>query len=175
MPHCQRQRAHTLPELLIILSILAILPGFVTPAVSALLQKSRHISEINQMHATLNYARGMAIRTHTMVSLCAGDRTCEDSRRWQGKILIFIDSNRNGALDADEQLLKVVDIDPRHSWHWTNFRQKTHMSFKPNGMTHSLNGTFTLCEKNLAIRSVVINITGRTMLNSLQDHERCQG
>lgn len=171
----QSQHAFTLPETLIVLAIIAIVLGFATPAFSALLQQNRYTTEINQMHASLNYARGQAIQTRTMVSLCAGDDNCRDSRTWHGRILIFLDANRNGKLDETEQLLKIVDIDPRHSWSWTNFRQKSHMSFRPDGMTHSLNGTFTLCDKGLAIRGVVINITGRTMINKSPDNDRCRG
>lgn len=168
------QRAFNLAELLIALSIAALVLGFVTPTVGGLLQKSRNTSEINQMHASLNYARGQAIHTRTMVSICAGDESCHASRIWQGRILIFFDSNRNGKLDDHERLLKALDINPHLHWHWSNFRQQPHMSFRPDGMTHSLNGTFTLCENNLAIRAVVINITGRAMLSAQQDHERCR-
>ncbi|PKQ42853.1 hypothetical protein CXP40_04595 [Pseudomonas sp. YY-1] len=169
------QNAFTLPETLIALTISAIVLAFATPALSALLQQNRHTTEINQMHASLNYARGQAIQTRTMVSLCAGDDNCRDSRAWHGRILIFLDANRNGQFDEDEQLLKIVDIDPRHRWNWTNFRQKSHMSFRPDGTTHSLNGTFTLCDKGIAIRGVVINITGRTMVNKSPDNDRCRG
>ncbi|MDH1443707.1 GspH/FimT family pseudopilin [Pseudomonas sp. GD03721] len=169
------QHAQTLPELLITLSILTIVIGFVTPAVGSLLQKNRHTSEINQLHASLNFARSMAIQTRTMVSLCAGDHSCEDSRNWQGRILIFVDKNRNGALDDDEQLLKAMDINPRHRWHWSNFRQQTYMSFRPDGMTHSLNGTFTLCDQQLAIKGLVINITGRAITSQQADPDKCQG
>ncbi|QNH00440.1 GspH/FimT family pseudopilin [Pseudomonas sediminis] len=169
------QNAFTLPETLIALTIAAIVLAFATPALSALLQQDRHTTEINQMHASLNYARGQAIQTRTMVSLCAGDDNCRDSRAWHGRILIFLDANRNGQLDEDEQLLKIVDIHPRHRWNWANFRQKSHMSFRPDGTTHSLNGTFTLCDKGIAIRGVVINITGRTMVNKSPDNDRCRG
>lgn len=171
----QSQQAFTLPETLTALAIAAIVLGFATPALSALLRQNRYTTEINQMHASLNYAREQAIKTRTMVSLCAGDDSCQDSRTWHGRILIFLDANRNGKMDDTEQLLRVVDIDPRHSWNWTNFRQKSHMSFRPDGMTHSLNGTFTLCDRGIAIRSIVINITGRTMINNSPDNDRCRG
>lgn len=171
----QRQRAKTVPELLTALTILVILIGFVTPAVGSLLQKNRHNSEVNQLHASLNFARNVAIQSGMTVSLCAGDHFCGGSRSWQGKIMIFVDNNRNGDLDNDEQLLKVVDMDPRHRWQWSNFRQQPYMSFRPDGMTHSLNGTFTLCDQHLAIRGIVINITGRAMTSQQADPERCQG
>ncbi|MGG2395984.1 GspH/FimT family pseudopilin [Pseudomonas sp. SH1-B] len=169
------QRAQTLPELLITLSVLAILLAFVTPSVSSMLQRNRHVSEINQLHSSINYARGMAIRTGTMISICSGENTCVDSRRWQGKLLIFIDIDGNGSFNNRDLLLKVVDIDPRHSWEWTNFRRRSYLSFRPNGMTHSLNGTFTLCDGDSAIRGIVINITGRAKSSDQADPQRCGG
>ncbi|WP_134678122.1 GspH/FimT family pseudopilin [Ectopseudomonas khazarica] len=168
------QRAQTLPELLITLSVLAGVLGLITPALSTMLQNSRHTSEINQLHSSINYARAMAIRTGTMVSICSGDDRCAGTRRWRGKLLIFVDANQSGTLDGDEQLLKVMDIDPRHSWDWANFRQRTYLSLRPNGMTHSLNGTFTLCDGDLAIRGIVINITGRAKASERADPDRCR-
>ena len=175
MPCRQPFRAFTLPELLITLSVLGIILGFAVPSLHTLLQDSRRSSERHLMHASLNYARGMALQTQSVVSLCSGQSSCNDSRHWRERILIFVDRNGNGLLDEDEQLLKVVDIDPRHRWHWSNFRQQPHMSFSANGMTDSLNGTFTLCDEEQATHAIVINITGRARYSAELDHERCRG
>lgn len=89
-------------------------------------------------------------------------------------MLVFQDNNRNGKLDQGETVLKVATIDASHHWIWTNFRQKNHMAFKQNGTTDSLNGTFTLCESNRAIRTVVINITGRVKLETPTNSDKCR-
>ena len=168
------QRAHSLAELLITVCILSIVAASTAPALGTMLQNSRYTSEINQLHSSLNYARAMAIRTGTVVSICSGNNRCADTRRWRGKLLIFVDTNRSGTFDSDEQLLKVTDIDPRLSWEWTNFRQRAYLSFRPNGMTHSLNGTFTLCDGDLAIRGIVINITGRAKAHEQLNPDKCR-
>lgn len=168
------QRAYSLLELLITISVMALLMGSAAPSLISQLQKSRQIDTINQMHAHLNYAREKATSSRSVISLCTGHNTCAETRTWQEQMLIFQDSNRNGQLDQGETLLKVASINANHRWIWTNFRQQKHMAFKPNGATDSLNGTFTLCETNQAVSSIVINITGRVKLETPKNSDRCR-
>lgn len=174
MPLLIHQRAYSLLELLTTLGVMTLLMGLAAPSLTSQLQQSRQMDTINQMHAHLNYAREKATSSRSVISLCTGRNTCEDTRTWQEQMLIFQDSNRNGQLDQDETLLKVTSINANHRWVWTNFRQQKHMAFKPNGATDSLNGTFTLCETNQAIRSIVINITGRVKLETPTNSDRCR-
>lgn len=169
-----KQRAYSLLELLTTLSVLTLVLGLASPSLASLIQQNRQTDSINQMHAHLNYARAKAISSRSMVSLCAGSNSCEGTQTWTRHMLVFQDSNRNGKLDQGETVLKVATIDASHRWIWTNFRQQKHMAFKQNGATDSLNGTFTLCESNRAIRTVVINITGRTKLETPANSERCR-
>lgn len=175
MPLLTQQRAYSLLELLTTISLIALLAGIVSPSLAALFQQNRQTDSINQMHAYLNYAREKAISSRSVISLCAGNDVCSGTQIWQGSMLVFQDSNRNGKLDQGETLLKVAAIDAQHRWIWTNFRQKNHMAFKSNGTTDSLNGTFTLCDSTQAIQSIVINITGRAKLEIPADSETCRG
>ena len=174
MTSLTQQRAYSLLELLTTLSLLALLLGLVSPSLAALLQQNRQTDSINQMHANLNFAREKAISSSSVISLCAGSSTCNDTQIWEGNILIFQDSNRNGQLDQGDTLLRVATMDARHRWIWTNFRQKKHMAFKSNGTTDSLNGTFTLCESTQAAHSIVINITGRAKLEIPANSDKCR-
>lgn len=174
MPLLNQQRACSLLELLTTISLIALLAGIVPPSIAALLQQNRQTDSINQMHAHLNYAREKAISSRTVISLCAGNEACSGTQIWQGNMLVFQDSNRNGKLDQGETLLKVATIDARHRWIWTNFRQQKHMAYKSNGTTDSLNGTFTLCQSTQAIHSIVINITGRAKLEIPANSDKCR-
>lgn len=161
--NCVSQQGLTLPELLISLSLAAILLAGAAPAFSNLLQSSRNSAHTNELHSAVNFARAQAIQTRRSVSICSGTDQCRNSRRWQQQLLIFIDHNRDGQLDAGEQLLRTTELSGDVHWYWSNFRQRSHLTFKPDGTTHSLNGTFTLCRQQNAQRSIVINITGRSM------------
>lgn len=173
MPSLSQQRAYSLLELLTTISLVALLAGLFTPSLAALLQQNRQTDSVNQMHAYLNYAREKAISSRSVISLCAGNDMCNGTQIWQGNMLAFQDSNRNGKLDQGESLLKVAAIDAQHRWIWTNFRQQKHMAYKSNGTTDSLNGTFTLCESEQAIKNIVINITGRAKLETPTSSEKC--
>lgn len=168
-----RDQGFTLVELLITISILAIVLTMAIPTFSTVTDSIRQRTQVNQLLADLNFARSRAITSRRTVSLCAGQTSCDGVARWKNQIIIFEDVNANGALDNNELPVRVSTLAGSHEWNWGNFRNQRHMSFKPDGTTHSLNGTFTLCRKNQALRKIVINITGRTRLDSPTDNERC--
>lgn len=167
------QGAFTLIELLVTIAILGVLLSIAVPNFGSLIERNQQTAAINDLLGALNHARGLAINRREPISLCAGVGTCNAAAKWEQNILIFSDPNRNGQLDAGEQLHRIVTLPDRHYWNWSNFRSRTFMSFKANGMTDSLNGTFTLCSGNEAIRRLVINITGRLRTESPENHNAC--
>jgi len=167
------QRAFTLVELLTAIAILSVLLGITVPSFSALIERNQQKSATHELLAALHHARGLAITRREFVSICAGTDKCSSSANWKQNILIFSDPNQNGQFDADEQLHRVVTLVDRYHWNWNNFRSKTFMTFKANGTTDSLNGTYTLCSGNKAIQRLVINITGRLRTESPQNHNAC--
>ena len=168
-----RNQGFTLVELLITLSVLAVITAIAVPAMTNLINSIGQQTQVNQLLADLNFARSQAITSRRTVSLCAGETSCNGLARWKSQIIVFEDLDANGALDEHEQPLRISTITANHAWKWGNFRNRRYMSFKPNGTTHSLNGTFTLCRDNEALKAVVINITGRTRLRSPTKDDRC--
>jgi type IV fimbrial biogenesis protein FimT len=169
-----RQKAYSLIELITTISVIAITLGIALPVFSSILTQSRQEESVHQLHAYINYARAAAINTRTLVSMCAGTQTCSPANQWSGNIFVFHDRNRNGLLDANEELLRTNAINTKHRWSWSNFRQKKYLAFKPDGTTDSLNGTFTLCESSNALRSITINMTGRAKLAETADASKCK-
>ncbi|MCQ4322062.1 GspH/FimT family pseudopilin [Stutzerimonas stutzeri] len=168
-----RNQGFTLIELLITLTLFGIVLAIAVPGFTRALESTHQRTLVNQLLADLNFARSRAITTRQMVSLCAGDARCDDLARWREQIIIFDDTNANGVLDGDESPVRISSLAARHEWNWGNFRNQRYMSFKPDGTTHSLNGTFTLCRENQALETIVINITGRTRLGSPTDNKHC--
>lgn len=158
------QQAFSLIEALVTLALLSTLASIAIPSLSSTIQGSRQTTQTNQLIGALNYARSKAITNRGMVSLCAGNASCSNSTRWQQQILIFSDANRDGLLNPEDTLLVVVSLAENYSWNWSNFRNQNHMSYKPDGTTHSLNGTFTLCLQGQPTRAVAINTSGRARL-----------
>lgn len=167
-----QQKAFSLAELLVVIVVLGIVLSIATPSFNAFIQHNRQTTHVNQMIDLLNYARAEAVTRRTMVSLCSGDASCGSATYWQHQILIFNDTNRNGQFDIGDALLRIALLDENHRWHWSNFRNQKHMSYKPDGTTHSLNGTFTLCQNAQPMRSITLNTSGRARLGAA-NAERC--
>lgn len=169
----QRMLAFTLLELLSTLAIIAILTSIALPAYSAFIKRQTTITLLTQLNADLQFARGTAITHHTAVSLCSGSSSCRASHEWTQQLLIFADNNLNGSLDSGEKLLKVAELPTSHSWKWSNFRQQPYMTYIPNGMTNSLNGTFTLCQNTQALASLTLNRAGRVRQVLFKEPSAC--
>lgn len=168
-----RNQGFTLIELLITLTVLAIVLAIAVPTFTSSLESIRQRTQINQLLADLNFARSRAITTQHPVSLCAGATGCENLAIWSGQVLIFEDLDANGTVDVDDVTLRATQVATSHTWKWRNFRQQRHMTFKPDGTTHSLNGTFILCRNSEALKKIVINVTGRTRLAAPNDDDHC--
>lgn len=168
-----RDQGFTLIELLVTLTVLAIMLAIAVPSFTESLESTRQRTQVNQLLADLNFARGRAITMRRPVSLCAGALGCDGVAIWSGQILIFDDLEANGTVDEKDVTLRTTPIAASHTWKWRNFRQQKYMTFKPDGTTHSLNGTFVLCRQGAALRKIVINITGRARLDSPNADDLC--
>lgn len=168
-----QQKAYSLVELMVTLAILGIVVTTAIPGLSNHVQQTRQGTHVDEMLAILYFTRGEAVTRRTTVSLCDDMESC-NSKRWQGQLVVFVDSNQNGRLDEGEIVLRTLQIARSYSWNWSNFRSQNHIAFNSNGMTHSLNGTFTLCHESSATQAIVINVAGRTRLESSSDDSRCE-
>ncbi|MGK9065742.1 GspH/FimT family pseudopilin [Stutzerimonas chloritidismutans] len=168
-----QDQGFTLVELLITLTVLAVLLSIAIPTFNSSLESVRQRTLVNQLLADLNFARNRAITTRQPVSICAGAAGCDDQAMWSGHVLIFDDVDGNGAIDESDSTLRTTAVTASHSWKWRNFRQQRYMTFKPDGTTHSLNGTFILCRQNTPLKKIVINLTGRARLDAPEADDLC--
>lgn len=166
-----KDHGFTLIELLITLMLLAVALAVAIPTFSSTIDAARQRTQINQLMTDLNFARSRAITTRRAVSVCAGNEGCNGLRNWSGQILVFDDVNGHGRVN--EAPVRVSTIAARYEWTWRNFRKQGHMTFKPDGTTHSLNGTFILCRKRVAVKKIVINVTGRARLGTPTPKDLC--
>jgi type IV fimbrial biogenesis protein FimT len=167
-----RNQGFTLIELLATLTVLGVVLAIAIPTFIASIDSLRQRTQVNQLLADLNFARSRAITTRRPVSICAGELGCAGLKKWRGQVLIFDDLDGNGALDEGVPL-RITKIAASHTWNWRNFRQQRHMTYKPDGTTHSLNGSFILCQRDVAVRKIVINITGRARLDAPTADDHC--
>ncbi len=164
---------HTLVELLFCLLIAGILLGLASPSIVTTLQRNRETAAVNQLIGALHYARSTAVMERKVVGICAGMSSCNSTSQWRDQLIVFLDKNRNGQLDTDEELLKVVPLAPELEMHWRSFRSTRFVQYQPDGTTLGTNGTFLICRSDTPFRAVVINLTGRVRTRAPYDHEGC--
>ncbi|WP_158224727.1 GspH/FimT family pseudopilin [Agaribacterium haliotis] len=121
-----RQGGFSLIELLVVMSMAAILLGIAVPSFSQFLKKNRIQADQRSLLADLSVARNKAIEGNTVVSVCAkaaNTETCADSDDWSNGWLIFVDdasgttsdNAANGSLEGSEELVLIFDAKSNNS------------------------------------------------------------
>ena len=90
---------HTLAEMLLVLSIAALLASLAMPAMRSLLQQHRLGATVNDFFAAVTLARSEAVRRSAQVMLAPAGAA------WSGGWVVAVDRNANLQYDAGDELL----------------------------------------------------------------------
>jgi type IV fimbrial biogenesis protein FimT len=162
-------RGFSLIELLVVMAVAAVLLGIGVPNMQQFIVSSRLSSTSNEFFTALNVARSEAVRRGVQVTLITNGAA--NSRDWTSGWSMFVDTNRNGALDAGEEVLRVgAGLEsPMTMFGSTNFG--TSVGFDSTGRLTSGGGSFVICHgPNLVdagqarSRAVILNSAGRARL-----------
>lgn len=99
----QKQTGVTMIELLIVLTIAAILAAIAAPSFTSLINSTRQNSAMSQLVADLNRARGEAIKRNVRVLICIRNSSgtdCGTGTDWQNGWLICHDEDQDNACDT---------------------------------------------------------------------------
>ncbi len=104
-----QQTGFTLYELMITLTVVAIILSFGIPNLRDFTLNSRMTGTANDLHAAFQMARSEAAHAKTNVTICAsadpmGAANCGGT--WDQGWVVFIDDNANQARDAGEAILR---------------------------------------------------------------------
>ncbi len=93
-----RLRGFTLVELLVTVSVAAILLALAAPSMADLLRNNRLAAANNTLVGSLNVARAEALRRGRVITLCAStdQRTCSASNDWATGWVVFEDTVSSG-------------------------------------------------------------------------------
>ena len=148
------QHGFTLTEVLVVVSILAILVAIAMPSFSDALLSSRLRSYANNLVASVHFARSEAIKRNAVVTLCASSNGTSCSGAWKNGWVIL----STGAAAAVIQTQQAVDVNYKITG--TN----TTLSFQPTGVG-ATQDTITICRERPSAgsqeRQVRISATGR--------------
>lgn len=158
----RNESGFTLIELIVTLTIVALVMAFAIPAMGTFIKNERLTTQINTLVGHLAYARSEAVTRRQQVILCASsDSTSCAGTDWAAGWILFIDADNNSAFTAGEQILRV-----RQALEGSNTLVSSTgalIIYDNRGFSPNSNGTFSLCDDRGAafVKSISISNTGR--------------
>ncbi|MDP2868137.1 GspH/FimT family pseudopilin [Methyloversatilis sp.] len=160
----------TMIELMIVVTLMAILAAFAFPSFQSFIASSRLTAESNELLSGMNLARSEAVRIQRRVLLCraaaadgvvnfsatTGCVTTADSEPWQAWA-VFVDENTNGAIDGTERIVRVQAITGNALELISNddlAAAGNRIAFRPDGMARGQN--------SLALQAAEVRVCDRS-------------
>lgn len=157
-----QHQGYSLYELLMTLTLVAVLLGLGLPSFSGVVARNRQHTEINALFHAIHLARKESIMRHKVVSICPSldGLSCEPGRDWSTGWLMFENRDRDEPprRDAGEALLQAHKVG-----------ENIKIAANRRGFTlratqkRATNGTIVVCDAagRVAPKALVISYTGR--------------
>jgi type IV fimbrial biogenesis protein FimT len=154
---------HSLLDLLITLSLIGILIGIATPALSSWREHQRLRSLQADLFHMTNKARYLAMTSQSRATLCSLSEQGKCQQSWSGIISSFIDRNGNRQLDTGEDVFSTLYVPSSITLNWRGMLPNNSIHFSSQGITFVSNGTMSFCLSRPDAHSgtMVINRQGR--------------
>ena len=167
-------KGFTLIELIITITILAILLTVAIPSFRALIINNRITTQANDFVSDISYARAEAVRRNTRVTVCYSTTgaACTPGATWTAGWIIFTDPAVYGVVNAGETILRVHGpLTTGATLVNTGF---DYFQFFPSGIVNGVAGGgvpgtagyFTLCQPGYFGRIFKFNTTGRINIST---------
>ena len=168
----QQSRGMTLIELMIVLTVIAIMTGIGIPGYQSLTASNRMSASVNQLRGALALTRSEAAYRNQHVAICHSPDGLQCSRRgnWSDGWIIFTDKNRNRLIDDSDEILHVYQtVNKSIAITYGAFGTKHYLVYRPSGFTRT-NGTFTVCSPLHAHlkRALILTKSGRVRLSKVR-------
>lgn len=170
-------RGYTVYELLVALTILAILAAIAIPSMRRLHAASELRAATSLLVVGLQRARADALMSGRETVLCpsANGRQCVDASDWSGGWILFRDMNRNSRFDPVEPLLLSQSLEAARVRITSNSGRRR-VTYRRLGESAGSNLTFVLCSRSLPARGaqVIVANSGRVRLVHRAPADGCQ-
>jgi len=176
MTHPTPQQGFTLLELMITVAIAAILLAVAIPSFQNTMARAQLTTKTNDFLAGLASAHNEAIKNNTRAVMCASTNGAAcNGTAWTNGWLVFVDTDRDGVLDAGET---ITNVRPAVNGLTIvgNATVNDTITFSSDGLLFGLPGTVQVCNLGNALpnvppnlekaRDIVINAVGRTRIDA---------
>ncbi|MFK7864763.1 MAG: GspH/FimT family pseudopilin [Pseudohongiellaceae bacterium] len=160
-----QQKAFTLIELLIVLTIVAIALSIALPNFSEFIEQKKANDTIKRVKQAITVAKVGAVVNGNYVTLCksrSGEK-CEGN--WEQGMIAFTDKNGDRKINQDDRLLRYFTFpEVEGTIRWRAFQNRQYLQITGQGFTRFQNGNFTYCPHNkkpYLARQIIINRTAR--------------
>jgi len=161
-----RWRGFTLLEMLISLTVAAIITTSAIPALHGLIQRNRISNEISTFVTHLHYSRSEAIKRGARAVMCRSKdgESCSRTEGWQEGWIIFADYNANREFDGRDDLLQVKQGFDNGIAITSGRRRR--IVYQTNGTSPGTNGTYVFCDPDYPeyARAIILSNLGRPRL-----------
>lgn len=98
----------TLVELMVTISIMAIIAGIALPSYQNLIENTELRTASQAFYGSLVLARSEAVKNNQPVAMCKSSNgsSCAGSGNWEAGWLVYIDADADSNLDSGEQILE---------------------------------------------------------------------
>lgn len=157
-----RHSGFTLIELMITISVAAIILSLAVPSFNFLVLNNRLTTDINRLVTSFNLARSEAVKRGVRVEVAASD-----GADWRNGWVVWIDANGDGVLDAGEEIAVEQALNP--SMVLNSVGGVVSFIYQADGSIVGASDTLNLCDNTRTGetgREITVNVTGRINLNS---------
>ena len=158
-----KNKGFTLIEILVVLTLAAIMFAFALPSFSNLVQSNRMSSQYNMLMTSLNLARSEAITRNTAITICRSNDQATCAGQWQNGWIIFVDNGVIGTVNAPNDTILNVH-EPLTVGTTLNYAVINKVTYLPNGLVAvGDGGSFSFCDSRVGNfgLNIVITPTGR--------------
>jgi type IV fimbrial biogenesis protein FimT len=168
----------TLLELLTALTLLSVLLVAAPAAYGDWMSAQQLANHARFIVDTLHLARSEAIKHGYRVNVCKSrdGRQCDARAGWESGWVMFVDENRDGEVEGEEQIIRREGHAPEGITVTANHPVADYVSYTSLGHARLLSGalqmgTFVVCKRGQDALKVVIANSGRARID--KTHERC--
>jgi type IV fimbrial biogenesis protein FimT len=175
-------KAFTLIELLITISIISILFGIALPSFDEFLDHRKVSANVQRLVQTLQLSRLKAVTENQKVTLCPASGSAACSLNWSSGYISFIDLDGDRQYNNNDRLLyQWFSTDTKLTLRWRAFGTRRSLQWLGTGITNHQNGSFEFCYNDKAenARGLFLTKAGRVRASKDTDgdniHENSTG